>query len=144
MRETGLFLRSHTKDAHDALHFLVPTANGHAAFRVPVVAPLSPTLSAADLLGFCHVAKGATLGGKLIARHPRSTLKLARQFGILFFDSEVDSSLSWTARAHALDSRMCSVENQRAALHGAARTFEFPGLAFTAAERTEVSTVRAA
>jgi heme oxygenase len=85
-------------------------AQGYA--KQPISAPIGHAFSQlgptdkAGLLGVCYVARGASLGGQVIARHLTNTLALNEGRGIAFFAPGEEPALTWPQWSHALDAQL--------------------------------------
>ena len=97
-------------------------------------------MHASDLLGVCYVARGASLGSKVIAARLRKTLNLNDDRGISFFgpsaptDAPVMTWPQWSAR---LDARLDSPESLALAVVWANATFAALHRSFVDADQTQ-------
>ena len=93
---------------------------------------LRPT-QVAGLLGICYVARGASLGNKVISGHLKKVLPVSRGQGISFFAHESDESLTWPQWSHSLDTQLAEPEALAQAVIWADATFAALLEAFTGA-----------
>lgn len=95
--------RSHL--GHDDLRYWA--TQGYAVRRTPATdVDALRQLEAADsasLLGVCYVARGASLGAQVIARHLLQTLPPGAAQGIKFFAPGSAPALTWPQWTHALN-----------------------------------------
>ena len=124
---------------HDlmALEPHVPPGAVRHAYLGANMAPLSPAQSEAELLGMCYVAKGASLGAKVITRHLHHTLGLPSGVGTRFFGADAHDAMTWPEWTRELNMRSWSPEDKQAALDGATRAFAYLGRVFKAAEQID-------
>jgi heme oxygenase (biliverdin-IX-beta and delta-forming) len=73
-----------------------------SAISVDELRQLEPADSS-SLLGVCYVARGASLGAQVIARHLLQTLPPGAAKGITFFAPAAAPALSWPQWSHALN-----------------------------------------
>ena len=90
-------------------------------------------------IGICYVLRGASLGGKVIAKHLESTLAMSVDRGASFFSAGSGDYLSWDQWIRSAN-QMLSIENDiDLACHWASATFEllitaFSGSTYNASE----------
>lgn len=77
----------------------------------------------AGLLGVCYVARGASLGSKVIAGHLKKVLPLGSGQGISFFAHECDQSLTWPQWSHGLEASLVGPDALAQAVLWANATF---------------------
>lgn len=75
------------------------------------------------LLGVCYVARGASLGSKVIAGHLKKVLPLGSGQGISFFAHECDQSLTWPQWSHSLEASLAGPDALAQAVLWANATF---------------------
>jgi heme oxygenase len=77
----------------------------------------------AGLLGVCYVARGASLGGQVIARHLTTILPVDAGRGIAFFAPDEAPTLTWSQWSHALGAQLDTTEKVEQAVGWADATF---------------------
>ena len=80
--------------------------------------------SLSGFIGMCYVLRGASLGGKVIAKHLNATLALNDGKGTAFFNAESSDSLSWVQWMQRADQVLLSENDVDAACRWACATFE--------------------
>ena len=84
-------------------------------------ANLSSNLS--SFIGVCYVLRGASLGGKVIARHLDDTLRLDAAHGAAFFNAESGDGLGWVQWMRSADQVLLAENDLDAACLSAGATF---------------------
>lgn len=83
---------------------------------------LRPT-QVAGLLGVCYVARGASLGSKVISGHLKKVLPLSDDRGVFFFAHEAEKSLTWPQWSQCLGAQLAEPEALAQAVVWADATF---------------------
>ena len=80
-------------------------------------------LTLSGFIGVCYVLRGASLGGKVIARHLHRTLGLDAANGAAFFNAESGDGLSWVQWMGRAEQTLLQEDDIEAACQAAAETF---------------------
>jgi heme oxygenase len=100
---------------------------GHTPAPTRMLATQRMTLAPSSLsafLGICYVARGAALGGKVIAKHLATTLGIGPANGAAFFGGEDREMLTWVQWMRGADALLLSCDDIDAAKQAAAGTFQ--------------------
>ena len=99
---------------------------GHAPESTPLSFGYATALTPSSLSGFvgiCYVVRGASLGGKVIAKHLEATLGLGRNNGAGFFGGDDRDALTWVQWMRNADTLLLSLGDIDEAKRAAATTF---------------------
>ena len=110
---------------------------GAGAAATATWAGIPPSLS--GFIGVCYVLRGASLGGKVIARHLDRTLGLDATHGAAFFNAESGEGLSWVQWMDRAQQALLKENEIDAACHAAAATFSLLLGLFSEPQRDLVS-----
>jgi heme oxygenase len=116
---------------------LVPAARGNRAIAdlrylgqaaVTTAIPAAPRSMCtpsqlSGFLGICYVVRGASLGGKVIAKHLATTLGLGPANGAAFFAGDAHDALTWVQWMRHADALLLSLDDVDEAKHAAGKTF---------------------
>ena len=95
--------------------------------------------SLGGLLGVCYVARGASLGSKLIAAHLGKVLALSPEQGMAFFAHDSAESLTWPQWSRGLDAQLAEPDALAQAVVWANATFFALQDAFASAPSEEMA-----
>lgn len=76
-----------------------------------------------SLLGMCYVARGASLGSKIISQHLKQVLHLSDDQGLSFFAHQAEKSLTWPQWSQCLGAQLVEPEALAQAVVWADATF---------------------
>jgi len=119
------------EDVNALLHIRGTAPGPESSAGGALVAPAAA--SAAELVGYCYVMQGSSLGGKVIARHLQETLGLHADQGRSFFLQGNTDPLTWTQWCREADAFLATSDDRQQSLQGANAAFAFLIQAFSRA-----------